>query len=113
MRRPGYPHGFNMTVSEWSRFVDRVVAAQAGDLEAAKWFWDMWAPALAADPTMLDILAAIRSATSPSATRLIWERPGRAESQGRRRPVALLLARAEPRASLSSVDDPNLDWAEP
>ena len=35
-RRPGYPHGFNVTMSEWSRFVDRIVASQAGDREAAQ-----------------------------------------------------------------------------
>ena len=30
-RRPGYPYGFDLTVSGWSRWVDRIVASQAGD----------------------------------------------------------------------------------
>ena len=73
MRRPGYPYGFDLTVSEWSRWVDRIVASQAGDREAAKWFWDMWAPTLAADPAFLDLVSSVGSNTSPGAARLIWE----------------------------------------
>jgi len=73
MRRPGYPHGFDMTVSDWSRFVDRIVAAQAGDREAAQWFWEMWSPTLAADPAFIELALSARTATSPSAARLIWE----------------------------------------
>ena len=73
MRRPGYPHGFDMTVSEWSRFVDRIVASQAGDREAAQWFWNMWSPTLAADPAFIDLAVSSGSATSPGAARLIWE----------------------------------------
>ena len=73
MRRPGYPHGFDMTVSEFSRFVDRVVTAQAGDREAVKWFFDMWSPSLAADPEMLDLVASAMSGTSPAGARRVWE----------------------------------------
>jgi class 3 adenylate cyclase len=73
MRRPGYPYGFDLTVSGWSRWVDRIVASQAGDREAAQWFWNMWSPTLAADPAFLDLVSSAGSSTSPSAARLIWE----------------------------------------
>ena len=73
MKRRDYPHGFDMTVSQWSRFVDRVVASTAGDRDAMAWFWDMWAPTLAAQPGFFDIIDALPKTTSPGAARLIWE----------------------------------------
>ena len=73
MKKRDYPHGFDMTVSQWSRFVDRVVASAAGDREAMAWFWDMWAPTLAAQPGFFDLIANLPKSTSPGAARLIWE----------------------------------------
>lgn len=73
MKRRDYPHGWDMTMSEYSRFVDRIVASIAGDREAMLWFWDMWAPTLAATPGFLDVIAGLPRSTSPGAVRLIWE----------------------------------------
>ncbi len=73
MKRRDYPHGWDMTVSEYSRWVDRVVASSAGDRDAMAWFWDMWAPTLAATPGFFDLVASLPVATSPGAARLIWE----------------------------------------
>jgi pimeloyl-ACP methyl ester carboxylesterase len=73
MKRRDYPQGKDMTVSEYSRFVDQVVASAAGDREAMKWFWDMWSPTLSATPGWFDVVAGLPQTTSPGAARLIWE----------------------------------------
>ena len=69
MKRRDYPHGWDMTVSEYSRWVDRVVALSVGDRDAMALFWDMWSPTLAATPGFFDLVASLPVATSPGATR--------------------------------------------
>ena len=72
MKRRDYPHGHDMTLSQYSRWVDRVVASSAGDRNAMAWFWDVWAPTLAATPGFFDVISSLPVATSPGAARLIW-----------------------------------------
>ena len=73
MKRRDHPHGWDMTLSEYGRFVDRIVAGVAGDPEAGRWFWEMWAPTLASSPGFVEMIAGITVSTGPGATRLIWE----------------------------------------
>lgn len=73
MKRRDYPAGKDMSVGEYSRWVDRVVSAFSGVRADMEWFWDMWAPGLAATPGFLDLAAEIRPTCSPRAQRLIWE----------------------------------------
>lgn len=73
MKRRDHPHGWDMTLSEYGRFVDRIVASTAGDPEAMRWFWDLWAPTLAATPGFFEVISGMSRPTSPGETRLIWE----------------------------------------
>lgn len=72
MKRADYPHGLDMTLSEYGRFVDRVVAATLGDVEANQWLWEIVAPSYADDEDFVRAAAA-RYTESPAAVRLIWE----------------------------------------
>ncbi len=38
-----------------------------------EWFWDMWAPGLAATPGFFDLMAGLKPSCGPRAQRLIWE----------------------------------------
>ncbi len=73
MKRRDYPEGKDMTVSEYSRWVDRVVRAQSGVRADMEWFWDMWAPGLAATPGFFELMEGVKPSCGPQAQRLIWE----------------------------------------
>lgn len=71
MKRRDYPAGLDMSISEYSRWVDRVVSAMSGTRADLEWFWDMWAPGLAATPGFLDMVATLKPSCGPRAQRLI------------------------------------------
>lgn len=72
MRKADYPHGLDMSLGEYGRFVDRMVDATLGDLDAVRWVMEMAAPTYATDEEF--IRAAVASTTdSPSAVRQVWE----------------------------------------
>ena len=73
MKRRDYPEGKDMTVSEYSRWVDRVVSAMSGVRADVEWFWDMWAPTLAATPGFFEFIGGVQPSCGPRAQRLIWE----------------------------------------
>ena len=73
MKRRDYPAGKDMTVSEYSRWVDRVVSAFSGVGADMEWFWDMWAPTLAATPGFFELIGSVPPSCGPRAQRLIWE----------------------------------------
>jgi class 3 adenylate cyclase len=73
MRRRDYSAGLDMSVSEYSRWVDRVVGALSGVRADMEWFWDMWAPGLAAAPGFFDLAETFKPSCGPRAQRLIWE----------------------------------------
>ena len=73
MKRRDYAAGKDMTVSEYSRWVDRVVSAMSGVRADMEWFWDMWAPTLAATPGFFEVMAGVQPSCGPRAQRLIWE----------------------------------------
>jgi class 3 adenylate cyclase len=62
-----------MTLSEYSRWVDRVVRAMSGVRADMEWFWDMWAPGLATMPGFFDLMEQVKPSCGPQAQRLIWE----------------------------------------
>ena len=63
-----------MTLREYDRFVDKVVANSLRDPEAVQWYWEMFSPSNAARPEFIEaILSSPPSITSPSAVRLVWE----------------------------------------
>ena len=73
MKRRDYPAGKDMTVSEYSRWVDRVVSAMSGVRADMEWFWDMMAPTLAATPGFFEFMGGGQPSCGPRAQRLIWE----------------------------------------
>ena len=72
-RRPDYPYGWDMTLREYDRFVDRVVGRELGDLEDTQWFWEMFSPSNAGRPEFIEAMRGRFGITSPSAVRLVWE----------------------------------------
>ncbi len=73
MKRRDYAAGKDMTLSEYSRWVDRVIGSMSGVRSDMEWFWDMWAPGLAATPGFFDLMEGIKPSCGPRAQRLIWE----------------------------------------
>lgn len=74
MRKADYPDGMNMTLQEYGRWVDRIVAASVGEPDAEKWFWEMFSPSLATNEAFMSAISASRgNNASPGATRAIWE----------------------------------------
>jgi class 3 adenylate cyclase/pimeloyl-ACP methyl ester carboxylesterase len=72
MRKPGYPHGLDMSLGEYSQFVDRVVDAYTGHVDAVRWLLEMVMPTYATNPDYVKA-ASFKMAGSPTAVRLIWE----------------------------------------
>jgi class 3 adenylate cyclase/pimeloyl-ACP methyl ester carboxylesterase len=74
MRRRDYPHGLNMSLHDYSAWVDRMVRAYAGDPEALEWMCTLFAPSLAPDREFRAMWArGIARNSSPAAAREVWE----------------------------------------
>lgn len=74
MRKADYPHGMNLSLREYSRWLDRVEGAYIGEAEALQWMADTFAPSMATDPAFRALMqAGLRLHASPGAARALWE----------------------------------------
>jgi class 3 adenylate cyclase len=74
MRKADYPHGMNLSLSEYSHWVDRVEAAYMGEPDALRWMAEMFAPSRAPDPAFRSAWhTAMTVSASPGAAHALWE----------------------------------------
>lgn len=74
MRKADYPNGLDMSLRDYSRWVDRMVMAYEGDPDALQWMCDIFCPTLSPDPGFRSFwLRNLRKNASPGAARTLWE----------------------------------------
>jgi class 3 adenylate cyclase len=73
-RQADYPEGVEMSISQFTRFLDTVESAYAGEPDGLRWWMDLFTPSFSpTDADLAGLAHGLRMGASPGSGRALWE----------------------------------------